>query len=72
VDVSAKAEIHKYILQLAEKGCSVLLVSSEIEEIINLSDRVLVMSKGSIVNEVSGKDITKEKLMALCMGQEEL
>lgn len=71
VDVGAKAEIHKLILQLAEQGCAVLIVSSEIEEIINLCDRVLIVNNGSLTNEVDKSNMTKHNLMALCIGEEE-
>jgi len=70
VDVGAKAEIHRIIAELAEEGAAVLMISSEIEEIMNLSDRVLVMSRGSIVGEVAREEIEKERLMALCVGKE--
>lgn len=68
VDVGAKAEIHTMIKELArEEGTSVLVVSSEIEEISELSDRVLVLNRGRIVAEVEKKDISKETLMAHCV-----
>lgn len=70
VDVDAKNEIQKTVRELSSNGASVLLVSSEIEEIINLSDRILVMKKGSIVKELSANEITKENLMAYSIGKE--
>jgi rhamnose transport system ATP-binding protein len=68
VDVGAKVEIYRLIRQLAEDGAAVMLVSSELPEILHLSDRILVMSKGAIVadlaNEVrSEADIAAEELM---------
>ena len=67
VDVGAKAEIHKMVKELSNTGTAVLLVSSEIEEISALSDRVLVINKGKIVAEVEKKEIEKELLMSYCV-----
>ncbi len=69
VDVGAKSEIQRFIRQLASEGASVLLVSSEIEEILNLSDRVMVIHKGKIVEEVPFREIEKDRLMALSVGE---
>lgn len=71
VDVGAKSEIHGFIRRLASEGASVLLISSEIEEIVNLSDRVLVLQKGRIVRELGHADIEKEMLMELSVGASE-
>lgn len=68
VDVNAKSFIHKKIIELAEAGCAVVMISSEIEENLNLCDRVLVVRNGEIVAEVKKKDISKQKLMDLCQG----
>lgn len=68
VDVHAKTFIHKKILEMAEKGCSIVMVSSEIEENINLCDRVLIVKGGTITNEVKKEDINKNNLMNLCLG----
>lgn len=67
VDVGAKAEIHRLIQDLARQGTAVLLVSSEIEEISLLSDRVLVLNHGRITAEVSKDQIDKQTLMANCV-----
>ena len=63
LDVGAKAEIHNIISDLVERGVGVLLISSEIEEMMGLSDRYLVLRRGRIVAEY-GRDATKEELMA--------
>lgn len=68
VDVGAKAFIHKTILELAAAGSSVVLISSEIEENLNLCDRVLIVKNGTITAEVQKKDINKQNLMNLCIG----
>lgn len=70
VDVGAKNEIQKLIRQLASEGAAVLLVTSEVEEIMNLSDRIVVMRKGRFVKEVPFEDFSKEQLMALSVGEE--
>lgn len=67
VDVGAKAEIHKMIKSLAQTGTAVLMISSEIEEIAALSDRVLVLNRGRIVAEVGRDAIEKELLMSHCV-----
>jgi ABC-type sugar transport system ATPase subunit len=72
VDVGAKVEIHKLIIELANQGSAVMVISSEIDEILSLSDRVLVMNKGNIVSEVLKDEIKKETLMGFCLGKEEI
>ncbi len=67
VDVGAKAEIHKMIKNLARTGTAVVVVSSEIEEISALSDRVMVLNRGRIVAEVGKAEIEKELLMSYCV-----
>ncbi|MEG1657386.1 MAG: ATP-binding cassette domain-containing protein, partial [Christensenellaceae bacterium] len=67
VDVGAKAEIHKMIRNLANTGTAVLVISSEIEEISALSDRVMVLNRGRIVTEVTKAEIDKELLMSYCV-----
>ncbi|MEG0630379.1 MAG: sugar ABC transporter ATP-binding protein [Christensenellaceae bacterium] len=67
VDVGAKAEIHKMIRNLANTGTAVLVISSEIEEISALSDRVMVLNRGRIVAEVTKAEIDKELLMSYCV-----
>ncbi|PKK94469.1 MAG: hypothetical protein CVV60_06290 [Tenericutes bacterium HGW-Tenericutes-5] len=68
VDIGAIEFIHKSILDLQEKGKSVLLISSELSEIMSLSDRILVMYKGKIIGEVMGKNATREEVGYLMMG----
>jgi ABC-type sugar transport system ATPase subunit len=64
IDVGAKAEIYKIMRQLkSEKGKSLIVVSSELEEIVSEADRVLVMRNGKISGEVTGENITKEKIL---------
>ncbi len=65
VDIGAKTEIHKIVSGLAEKGMAVLMISSELPEILGVSDRILVMSEGRITGELSREEATQEKIMYL-------
>ena len=67
VDVGARAEIYVLIRKLADKGTAIILVSSEIEEVIGLSDRVLVIADGVVVSSAPAKDITEEDVLDLVM-----
>jgi general nucleoside transport system ATP-binding protein len=68
LDMGAIEFIHKQLLSLKEKGIGVLLISEELEEIINLSDRVAVIYKGKIMKTLKGSDATKQKLGLLMAG----
>lgn len=63
VDVGAKAEIYGIIHQLAQEGLSILLISSEMPEVIGLSDRILVLYKGEIVHEFARGEADQEQLL---------
>ncbi|MCJ7809505.1 MAG: sugar ABC transporter ATP-binding protein, partial [Desulfobulbaceae bacterium] len=65
VDVGAKGEIYKIVRDLANDGVAILLISSELPEIVGMCDRVLVMREGWITGELEGNDITEESLMHL-------
>lgn len=64
VDVGAKAEIYSIIDQLVSAGLSVILVSSELNEIINMCDRVLVMAEGKITGEIKREEFSQEAIMS--------
>jgi ribose transport system ATP-binding protein len=68
VDVGAKIEIYNIINQLAENGVAVIIVSSEMTEIIGMCDRVYVMRQGVVTGEVQKKDFSEEILIKLAMG----
>jgi rhamnose transport system ATP-binding protein/inositol transport system ATP-binding protein len=68
VDVGAKIEIYKVIRQLAERGLAILVVSSELPEIIGLCDRVIVISEGRKAGELEGSEITEERVLELAVG----
>lgn len=63
IDIGAKTEIFKLIYQYAKKGVSLIVVSSELEEIIAIADRILVLSNGVKTAEFTGKDITQDNLV---------
>ncbi len=67
VDVGAKAEIYKLIQELAASGMAVLFISSELPEVLGVSDRIIVMQDGAITGEVSAKDATEESVLRLAM-----
>lgn len=68
VDVGAKAELHAWIDEQASHGCAVLLISSELPELINLSTRILVLRNGRMVGEVSRAAATQDGLLRLMTG----
>jgi ribose transport system ATP-binding protein len=63
IDVNAKNEIYKLILQLADEGMGIIVVSSELPEILAISDRVLVMSEGTITAEMSAEDAAEDSIL---------
>ena len=68
VDVGSKAEIHQLLNESASAGMSVIMVSSDMRELIELSHRVLVMRNGRIMGELSGKEISEEAILRLASG----
>lgn len=67
IDVGAKSEFYQMICQFAKQGLGVILVSSELPEVIGLSDRIIVMRERRIVGEVMREDATEDRLLALGM-----
>ena len=65
VDVGAKAEIYEIMNELTKQGVSIIMISSELPEIINMSDRVYVMYEGNITGCIDQKDISQESIMHL-------
>jgi ribose transport system ATP-binding protein len=75
VDIGAKSEIYRIISDLAQQGVAVLMVSSELPEVVGLSDRVLVMREGQLVGELggsTGREITQENIMVFATGASEV
>lgn len=70
IDVGAKSEIYAIIDDLAQQGVAVLVVSSELPEVLGLSDRIYVMAHQQIIGELSRAEATEEKILALAMDEE--
>ena len=68
VDVGAKEEIHAILDQMVREGKSVIVVSSELLEVLKLSDRVLVVRDGRIVAELNKDEVNQETIMQYAMG----
>jgi ribose transport system ATP-binding protein len=68
IDVAAKAEIHRQLRRLVDQNIGVIIVSSELNEIIGMCDRVMVMNEGHIVGEVEGNGITTSNIMYFASG----
>jgi ribose transport system ATP-binding protein len=71
VDIGAKSEIYRIIDELAQRNIGIIVISSEMPEIIGICDRVLIMREGRIMGEVGGpggKPITQENIMAYAAG----
>ena len=68
MDVGAKAAIHELIDELARSGLAVILISSELPEVINLSSRILVMREGRIAGELSRADASQDSVLRLMTG----
>ena len=69
IDVGAKAEIYRLIDELASEGLGIMLISSELPEILGLCDRIYVMQGGRITGQLDGADATEEKVLALAMAE---
>ena len=65
IDVGAKYEIYQLILDLANRGKTVLMVSSEMPELLGVCDRIVVMSGGRVAGEVDARNTTQEEIMTL-------
>jgi ribose transport system ATP-binding protein len=68
IDVGAKAEIYRLLRDLARAGVAILMISSDMEEILNMSDRVAVMHEGAITGTLSRAECTEERIMTLAVG----
>ena len=67
IDVGAKAEIYRLIDELANSGLAIMFISSELPEILGLSDRIYVMQNGRITGELAGESATEEAVLELAM-----
>ena len=68
IDVGTKAEVHQLMTNLAKEGVCVIMISSELPEILHVSDRILVMREGRIVADLKGQDATQELIMEYATG----
>ena len=68
IDIGSKAAVHEFMAELAAQGLAVIMVSSEIPEVVGMSDRIIVMREGRIVAEVSGDEMTPETLVRYAAG----
>jgi rhamnose transport system ATP-binding protein len=71
IDVGTKAEVHHLLAELAADGVAVLMISSELPEVLGVSDRILVMREGRLVAEFAHENASEEAIMAAAMGQHE-
>jgi ABC-type sugar transport system ATPase subunit len=69
VDVGAKAEIHRHVRRLAADGAAILLISSDLPELLSLSDRIIVMRGGAVTGSLSRAEATAESVMRLALGE---
>jgi len=69
IDIGAKAEVQALIDELAQEGLAVLLISSEMEELLDGADRLVVLKDGAVVGELSGDDLTQDKVLAAIAGE---
>jgi len=67
IDVGAKAEIYKMVCSLAKSGLGIIFISSELPEVLNICDRVIIMKDGGIAGELTRNDVSEEKVLALAM-----
>ena len=72
IDVNAKQQIFKIIWDMSRQGISSIMVSSELEELIEVCTRILIMRNGRIVGEVSPDNVKVDQLYSLCMGGNEV
>lgn len=69
IDVKTKAEIHLLMSKLAQQGKAIILISSELPEIIGMSDRIIVLHEGKITGQLNREEASQEKILALAMGK---
>ena len=68
VDVGAKFEIHSLMQDLAEQGVAVVMISSELPEVLGMSDRIAVMREGTIAGVLSREEATQQGVLSLALG----
>jgi rhamnose transport system ATP-binding protein len=68
VDIGSKSEIHQIMVELVERGMAIVMISSELPEILGMSDRIAVMHAGTIAGILSRAEATQENILALALG----
>jgi rhamnose transport system ATP-binding protein len=71
IDVGAKAEIHELMVELAEQGAAILMISSELPEILGMSDRVVVMRGGTVCAVLNRGEAAQQRILALALGHDD-
>jgi len=71
IDVGTKAEVHRLLSELAGQGMAVVMISSELPEVLGMADRVLVMHEGRLVDEIARDRANEETVMFAATGQKE-
>lgn len=67
IDVGAKKEVHRLISELAQQGLAIILISSDMQEVLGMSDRIIVMNEGRISGELSKEEACQERIMSLAI-----
>ena len=70
IDVGAKSEVHELMIKLAEQGAAILMISSELQEILGMSDRIAVMRRGTICAVLNREEATQQRVLELALGKE--
>jgi rhamnose transport system ATP-binding protein len=69
IDIATKAEVHRLLVRLARDGVAILMISSELPEVLQVGDRILVMREGRLTAELGHAEASQEKIMAAATGQ---
>ena len=69
IDIATKAEVHRLLSRLAGEGVAILMISSELPEVLRVGDRILVMREGRLVMQYGHEDASEEKIMSAATGQ---
>ncbi|MCC7024946.1 MAG: sugar ABC transporter ATP-binding protein, partial [Thermomicrobiales bacterium] len=72
IDVGAKVEVYRLMNELLARGAAIVMISSELPEVLGMSDRIVVMREGRIVAEMDGASATQERIMTLAASEEEV
>lgn len=65
IDVGTKSEVHQVLFDMAKQGVAVIVISSDLPEVMAVSDRIITLSEGRVTGEIHGDDATEERLMMM-------